>query len=108
MQSKQIEEQIEKHFKSGVIPAVVAEMAFQDFRWGADRQLHNNVWDTILGEEVGEVSEAAILFVNAKLGQIKGNVSKHTLEVNTKELRSELVQVAAVAMQWIEALDRSK
>jgi hypothetical protein len=41
-------------------------------------------WDTILREEVLEVR----------------------LATNRAELRAELVQVAAVAVAWIEALDR--
>ena len=64
----------------------------QDTRWGADRQQPNHVWRSILGEEMGEV--------DTELYDMYAGV--HSLP----ELREELVQVAAVTLQWIEAIDR--
>ena len=49
---------------------------------------------TALVEEVGEAAEA-VLERNGFIGKPKGT-----------DLRKELVQVAAVAVAWIEALDR--
>ncbi len=105
--SKEKIEQLKKlHMSSGVIEQVIAEMVFQDMKWGESRTLNNHVWDSIISEEVGEVSEEAVLVWNAKLGIKKGFASKFTLEQQTEKLRAELIQVAAVAIQWIEALDR--
>ncbi|WP_207218194.1 hypothetical protein [Vibrio vulnificus] len=108
MSNQKITEIIDKHMKAAVIPDVLAEMATQDVMWGADRNLPPYLWDSILGEEVGEVVEAALLLWSSTLSVKKGTVSKHALEKNATELRKELIQVAAVAMQWIEAIDRSE
>ncbi|KAA1217237.1 hypothetical protein H2653_11085 [Vibrio cholerae] len=62
-------------------------MVSQDFKWGADRNLDPLFWNAILGEEVGEVSKAIL--------------------ENDPNLRNELIQVAAVAMQWVECIDRN-
>lgn len=77
----------EIHMKSGVTDALIAEMVSQDFKWGADRNLEPLFWNAILGEEVGEVSKAIL--------------------ENDPNLRNELIQVAAVAMQWVECIDRN-
>ena len=70
-----------------VLSEVLGERRFQDEKWGSNRDLDNGTWGLILGEEVGESCEAA-------------------LENDMKHLRRELVQVAAVAVAWIEGLDR--
>lgn len=106
MSKEKIEQLTKLHMSSGVIEQVISEMVFQDLKWGESRTLNNHVWDSILSEEVGEVSEEAVLVWNAKLGIKKGFASKFTLEQKTEKLRAELIQVAAVAIQWIEALDR--
>ncbi|MED7817268.1 hypothetical protein VYI99_13545 [Vibrio cholerae] len=108
MIKEKIEQLTKLHMSSGVIEQVIGEMVFQDLKWGESRTLNNHVWDSILSEEVGEVSEEAVLVWNAKLGIKKGFASKFTLEQQTEKLRAELIQVAAVAIQWIEALDREK
>ncbi len=108
MSKEKIEQLTKLHMSSGVIEQVIGEMVFQDLKWGESRTLNNHVWDSILSEEVGEVSEEAVLVWNAKLGIKKGFASKFTLEQQTEKLRAELIQVAAVAIQWIEAIDREK
>lgn len=74
---------------SGILGEVAEERDNQDDKWGevatrltatADR------WHTILSEEVGEVADA----INE--GDVTG-------------MRAELIQVAAVAVATIEALD---
>lgn len=72
----------------------------QDAKWGADRIQPDPVWSTILTEEVGESAEAAL---NAHFGDPDG-----TNRVRQTELRAELVQVAAVAVAWIEAIDGNR
>ena len=74
-------------------PVVLEDVAFermrQDERWG--EQNHEDfVWGAILGEEVGEVSRAML---EDRFGA-------------GSNLRDELVQVAAVAIAWIECIDR--
>jgi hypothetical protein len=66
--------------------SVIAEMIRQDELHGAQRHQDPRDWFPIFVEEVGEVGTAM---------QEKSN------------LREELVQVAAVALQWIEDIDRN-
>lgn len=74
-----------------VLLDVLRERAAQDAKWG--EQNHDDfVWGGILGEEVGEACQAAL---HDRFGGDHAGT-----------LRDELVQVAAVAVQWIECLDR--
>jgi hypothetical protein len=75
------------HQNTDALDCVVAEMHNQDFEHGANRNLPHLEWNAILVEEVGEVSKA----IQEREG-----------------LREELVQVAAVALQWIEMIDRGE
>lgn len=74
-----------------VLLEVLSERESQDEKWGP--QNHNDSdWHAIFGEEVGEVAKEVV----------EGRFSGRT----TDNLRAELVQAAAVAVAWIEALDR--
>jgi len=64
----------------------------QDAKWGDQSGNEPCVWAAVLSEECGEASQAA-LHVQFE----------HRLTID--DLRSELVQVAAVAVAWIEAID---
>lgn len=68
---------------------VIAERKRQDDKWGPDRWLSPERWMTILTEEVGEVA-------------------KEVLEGNTPKLEAELIQVAAVAVAMIEAINEAR
>ena len=76
---------------------VRAERARQDELWGADRDLHPAIWHLILSEEAGEVASATQELLDAQPG-----ARTHQL----RHLRTELTHVAAVAIAWIEAIDR--
>jgi NTP pyrophosphatase (non-canonical NTP hydrolase) len=70
---------------------IVKERRNQDKKWG--EQNHDDyTWHAILTEEIGEVSQAILhdRFGGAAAGTV----------------RAELVQVAAVALAWIECIDR--
>ena len=69
-----------------MLDAVFAERKRQDEKWGSQRHLPNDTWNRILGEEVGEVCKA-----------LNDNEP-------VENLRAELIQVAAVAVAWAEAL----
>lgn len=73
---------------------VLHEVTRQRAIWG--QQDHEpSRWALILGEEVGEVSRAALeVYSDESGGEAIAN------------LRAELVQVAAVAVSWIQSLDR--
>ena len=74
------------------LASVISERANQDAKWG--EQNHNlSDWLVILGEEYGEACEASL---EVKFG--KGNIA---------DFRSEIVQVAAVAVAILEYLERN-
>lgn len=68
---------------------VMTEIKRQDKLWGADRVHDLFVWNTILGEEVGEVNKAVLeySFNNASL----------------QNYREEIVQVIAVCFQMLNS-----
>lgn len=74
-----------------VLLEVERERGRQDKKWG--QQNHGDaMWSLILGEEVGEACNAVLerLFQGS----------------NDASTRDELIQVAAVAVAWVEAIDR--
>lgn len=81
-----------EHAKTKALTDVLAEMNSQDEKWGADRNLHPFLWQVILGEEFGEVCQAIL---HDEFGGDHAGTA-----------REELVQVAAVALQFIEQYDR--
>ena len=86
--------------KERIWDAVDAERARQDAKWG--EQNHDDfTWMAILAEEVGEVAKAALHHNGDEPGVTAS-------EATLSHLREELVQVAAVAVAWLEAIDRRK
>lgn len=69
-----------------LVGEVLNERMRQDAKWGWPRHLDATLWSTVLLEEVGEVARAV-------------------LERDRLNLRQELVQVAAVALAWLERGD---
>lgn len=77
---------------ASVLGEVLQERERQQAKWG--EQDHDPaVWLMILGEEVGEVN-------NAALEHLMGNLP------DLSAYREELIQVAAVAVQAVENLDK--
>lgn len=81
------------------IRSVQAERKRQDEKWGDQNGNHPFEWVSILGEEYGELCEAVneTFFKNGDKPE-RGGIDK---------MRKEAVQVAAVAVALIEALDKS-
>jgi len=85
-----------------VLDLVLAERRKQDAKWG--QQNHEPaMWYAILGEEFGEVGKA-ICERDAELRRGAEIVA----EVLTENLRDELVQLAAVAVAFLESLERNQ
>lgn len=77
----------------GVLKEVLAERERQDRKWG--QQNHDLArWGLILSEEVGEFSQAALE------ATVRGS------SVRAAQARTELIQVAAVAVAIVECMDR--
>jgi len=74
---------------SEIFEQIIRERGLQDSKWGADRVLNPMLWNTILLEEVGEVANAS-------------------LERDLKAYRAELIQVGALAVAMIEAVDAGR
>lgn len=70
-----------------VIDAVIGERMRQRTKWGTQKHEHGR-WALILGEEFGEVCEAAL--------------------EGTPNLYNELIQVAAVALEWAQQIQTGK
>lgn len=76
-----------------VMHDVLTERGKQESKWG--EQNHDPfAYLTILGEEYGEACQAAL--------------HAHFDDEDIHDLREELVQVAAVAVAFVECLDRGK
>lgn len=69
---------------SVAIDLVLEERKRQDEKWGTDRNLADELWLTILAEEVGESAEAMLKDLPSKI--------------------KEVTQVAAVALAWLECI----
>jgi len=83
-----------------VFKQVLLERTVQNNKFG--EQNHDPfIWLSILGEEVGEAHQAA---VEAKFP----NSNNQGQTVNLRDLRKELIQVAAVAISICESLDRNE
>ena len=77
--------------KEYIYNEITQEREFQDQKWGVQTHLSDYVWTTILVEEVGEAAQ---------------EVQKDKNSFEIIKLRDELIQVAAVAVAWAEALDK--
>lgn len=69
-----------------ILMDVLEERVNQDTKWGSNRNLDDKTWLTILIEEVGETAMAML--------------------DHDGTTREELIQVAAVALAWLECIDR--
>ncbi|MFB0840983.1 hypothetical protein [Paenibacillus oleatilyticus] len=86
--------------KTPALQSVIEERQRQNAKWG--EQNHPlAAWVSILGEEYGELCEAVneTIFNNGPEAREKGGHAN---------IRAEAVQVAAVAVQIVEMLDRAK
>jgi NTP pyrophosphatase (non-canonical NTP hydrolase) len=74
---------------------VIEERVRQEQKWGV--QNHDPFkWAAVLGEEVGEVNKAIL---EMHFGEDPAMVA---------DVRAELIQVAAVAVAFVECLDRDE
>lgn len=86
--------------QDNVIKKVKQERARQDQKWG--EQNHPPfLWTSILGEEYGELCQAIneTIFDNGPTERSKGGF---------ENMKKEAVQVAAVAIAFVECLERNK
>jgi hypothetical protein len=77
-----------------ILKDVADERYAQLEKWGVQRHENAGYWLSILGEEFGEVCEAA--------GPVMGLGTRK--ESDADDLYTELIQVAAVAIAWAEQL----
>lgn len=77
-----------------IIFDILRERHAQDLKWGDQTHHPHPIWSMILGEEAGEVTKAAL---EVTVGNPRTSIG---------DLRKELIQVAAVAVAWIEKIDK--
>lgn len=87
-----------RHTKTA-LSDVSGERARQVEKWGDQIANPPGAMLAILTEEIGEVATAVIRLYDHSRPEAHRDVS---------DLRTELVQVAAVAVQWIEHIDRDR
>jgi hypothetical protein len=92
--------------KERVLTDVRTERSRQDNLWGVQNH-DSGIWALILGEEFGEACQAAL---DVRYGQVTdtGPSAARINDNKVMQLRSELIQVAAVAVAWVESIDREK
>jgi NTP pyrophosphatase (non-canonical NTP hydrolase) len=79
-----------------ILSEIANERVRQNAKWG--EQNHSPIeWIAILGEEYGEAAKEAL-----------ENHFKYPNNTGLANYRKELIQVAAVAVQMIECLDRTE
>lgn len=81
---------------NAVLREVLDERIRQDAKWGDQSGNSDFVWIAVLTEEVGEAAQAAL----------KAHFENGVDHAEMRHLREELIQVAAVAVAHVEALDR--
>ena len=90
-----------------IIAEIVVERQKQDEKWG--EQNHNPIeWSAILTEECGEVAKEALEY---HFYTKKNKASSDSFVWKKEKLvkyRTELIQVAAVALAMLESLDRNE
>lgn len=93
-----------------VLAEITAERARQDAKWG--QQNHPDGTDDhwlatdnaqVFKNRVEDRAEAGDL---TWLDILREEVEEAAAEVDAEKLRTELIQVAAVATAWVEAIDR--
>ena len=95
---------------TGLLTEVAAERASQDARWG--EQNHPNGTGT-LADKLAATRARNVCNRNAELGTVtwahilREECFEALAESDPSLLRAELVQVAAVATAWAEAIDRA-
>lgn len=88
------DEQIQKQ----VVFDVLAERQRQDEKWGEQNHGHYK-WNTIIGEEYGEVCRASYEIEHSKTSAL--------LARNTVQYRKELIECAACCIAAVECFDRN-
>jgi len=96
---------MEKEFNR-VVKDVEAERIRQNNKWG-EQHHHPIEWLAILMEEVGEASKEIVDWNFGNKSDDGTKFDKTIQDLRIADYRTEMVQVAAVAIQMIEDLDKN-
>lgn len=94
----------------GVLPDIAAERTRQDKQWGQQNH-HDGTGPGYLVAALHarhECQQAAALGLVTYRHILNEEVQEAFSETDPEKLRTELIQVAAVAVAWIEKLDRER
>lgn len=84
--------------QDNIIQDIIKERQRQDKKWG-EQNHEPQLWTGILGEEYGELCEAINETVLYNIPTVKGGY---------ENMRTEAIHVAAVAIGFLECLERNK
>jgi hypothetical protein len=84
--------------RSRIYAKIDKERKRQDIKWGDQSHLPPCVWTAILTEEVGEIAQECLSVTFADNPSIE---TKALLNLQT-----ELIQAAAVAVAWLEGIEK--
>lgn len=97
---------------TAVLAEVAAERARQDAKWGSDRTLPDGTgWlaQKARARRLRERCDQNFEQGNGTWADVLGEEAAEALaETDQEALRNELIQVAAVAVCWVQALDARK
>lgn len=80
-----------------ILTQILDERRRQDDKRG-EQNIANSEWLAVIAEEIGKVAEAVLQHRFSPNEQVQAN--------GLEDLRCELIQAAAVAVAWVECLDR--
>jgi len=83
-----------------VLTDIRIERQRQDAKFGEKRDYTAAFWLAVLAEEFGEASKEVVEFSSCDWDAVK--------EIRLRNLRTELLQVAAVAVAMVEHIDRGE
>lgn len=109
MASRDVVVQVELEPTSKVLVAIVAERAAQNSKWGEQNHPDGTGGPSRVADAEGmrqwtnmQAAERTLAWIDI----LEEEVAEALAETDPAKLRVELVQVAAVAVAWIEAIDR--
>lgn len=84
------------NIQQSILEKIVDERIRQDAKWGPQYHL-DDTWAIILMEEVGEVAKSIV-----------DRLNNADPKAHLANMEKEIIQVAAVAVAWLECLETKK
>ncbi len=80
------------------LSSILSEREAQQKQWGEDGEKHSDIfWSSVLAKQTGQAAALIVNFLTAQNPIARENAKR--------AVRREVVQIAAVAMAWLECID---